>query len=90
MEYTGRRVFFTAREREDGQWRLCAWVTARDEDDGPLIPVQHAWKVVPLSFREPGWVLLALIQEALRYVAARNDEHLEAEDPEQLDLWADV
>lgn len=90
MDYTGRRVFFTAREREDGQWRLAAWITARDDSDDDLIPVQHAWKVVPLQFDSHDWQLLALLQESVRYVSARNDETTDPEDPQQLDLWGDV
>lgn len=90
MDYTGRRVLFTAREREDGQWRLAAWITARDDDDGDLVPVQHAWKVTPLNFQGEAWQLLALLQEGVRYVAARNEETQDPEDPDQLDLWGDV
>lgn len=89
MQYTGRRVFFTAREREDGQWRLAAWITSPDDSDEPLIPVQHAWKVVPLRFDSNDWILLALIQEGVRYVSAYN-ENVEPEDSDQLDLWGDV
>lgn len=90
MDYTGRRVFFTAREREDGLWRLAAWITARDDGEGDLIPVQHAWKVSPLAFVSDHWQLLALLQEAVRYVKDRTDETDESPDTDQLDLWGDV
>lgn len=90
MQYTGRRVAFTAREREDGQWRLSAWVNAAYDSDEDVIPVQHAWKVKPLSFESQDWQLLALLQEAVKYVSARNDESVDPEDPDQLDLWGDV
>lgn len=90
MEYTGRRVVFTAREREDGQWRLAAWMNAPYDSDGEAIPLQHAWKVTPLKFESDDWQLLALLQESVRYVKERNDERLDPEDPDQLDLWADV
>lgn len=90
MNYTGRQVLFSAREREDGQWRLAAWVRAEYDTDGPLIPVQHAWKVVPLAFESNDWQMLALLQEAVRYVRAHNDEVGPPEDSDQLDLWGSV
>lgn len=90
MDYTGRRIVFTARERADGQWRLAAWMNAPYEATGEPIPVQHAWKVTPLNFASNHWQLLALLNEAVRYVQARNDEAVDPEDPEQLDLWSDV
>lgn len=90
MQYTGRRVAFTAREREDGQWRLSAWVNAAYDSDEDMVPVQHAWKVKPLSFESQDWQLLALLQEAVKYVSARNEESVDPEDPDQLDLWGDV
>lgn len=90
MDYTGRRIVLTARERADGQWRLAAWVNAAYDATGDPIPVQHAWKVTPLNFASDDWQLLAMLQEGVRYVKDRNDETVEPEDPDQLDLWSDV
>jgi hypothetical protein len=90
MNYTGKQVLFSAREREDGLWRLAAWVRAPYDADGVTNPVQHAWKVHPLAFESDDWVLLALLQEGVRYVRQRNDEADLVEDPDQLDLWGEV
>jgi len=90
MEYTGRQVLFSARERQDGQWRLAAWVRAEYDSEGPLIPVQHAWKVVPLAFESNDWQMLALLQEAVRYVKQHVEEAVAPEDSDQLDLWGTI
>lgn len=89
MEYTRRRVCFTARERADGQWRLAVWLDDPRLDTHPEVTTSHAWKVVPLSFEHPTWVMLALVSEARRYL-----EHISEvegkQDPDQLDLWGSV
>ena len=89
MEYTRRRVVFTARERTDGQWRLAAWVDDPRLDTHPEVTTSHAWKVVPLSFEHPTWVMLALISEARRYLQSVSENETEP-GQDQLDLWGSV
>lgn len=89
MEYTGRKVTFTAHEREDGFWRL--WVALRQEKDSDYAryPVDHAWKTKPLAFDSESWTTLALLQEAVAHMRALCE--LEGEEhPDQLDLWGQV
>lgn len=89
MEYTRRRVVFTARERADGQWRLACWLDDPRLDTHPEVSTTHAWKCVPLSFDEPTWIMLALIGEAGRYLKsiAENSDHTPEE---HLDLWGTI
>jgi len=89
MEYTRRRVCFTARERTDGQWRLAVWIDDPRLDESPDAITSHAWKVTPLSFEHPTWVMLALTGEARRYLLAISENEAQQQ-PDELDLWGSV
>lgn len=89
MEYTGRRVILTAREREDGWWRLAAWLDDQSPDAPHLGRYEEAWKARPLQFDTPSWTMLAIAQEMVRYLRDVA-ELVGQEQPDELDLWGDV
>ena len=89
MNYTGRQVLVSVREREDGAWRFAVWMRDERGASEEVVPYQEAWKDVPLQFDDPGWLVEGIISNVLRYVKHVN-ENRTPEQVEELDLWGDV
>lgn len=89
MEYTGRQVLMSVREREDGAWRFAVWMR-RANDTAQTHPFEAAWKDVPLAFDNEAWLVEGIIANALRYVKHVNENTPVPPDQDALDLWGDV
>lgn len=90
MNYTGRQVLVSVREREDGQWRYAVWMRDDRAESDTLMPFQEAWKGYPLRFDGAAWQVQAVLQDVVRYVKDVNERRSDQEDADQLDLWSDV
>lgn len=79
----------TAREREDGFWSFAIWLETPAVDWDQADRLDHAFKAKILQFEGLEWTMLAVVQEAHRYVM-HVAELAGAEQPDALDLWGNV